>query len=288
MVHFVNGMCLFFYFVSGIFLYVSLNNNSWSSILLKKFQTNVVPYFLWCLIPMMLKGRLGLAYTIDEIFAFSKPAPCGNPHLWYLHCLIVFIGVTMLIWKILAFLPQFTRRILFGVIFIIFFLFVEFLGIKTLYGTPTSPFYFLSGFVFAPSFLASKIKKSAWCVLIIIAITSKIIRLVLAPRGFFEIIMRVLCVYSGIFSVYGALFELTKRKWLPKFSSLLQPVFFVYCSHGLLLPVCRYVCADVFEIPTTWIGMIVLSILVLLLSFGIANIVKKMNASVYEFLSGGR
>ena len=149
----------FFYFVSGMFLSVSLTNHVWGDVVHKRCKTLVVPYVLWCLIPLLVKGRFGLSCSVDEAFAFSAPSPVGNPHLWYLHCLIVFVILAMLIWRVLAFLSYGERRVVFGIVFGSLFLFFEYLGVKSLYGTPTSPFYFLSGFLVAPLIACRKLLK---------------------------------------------------------------------------------------------------------------------------------
>ena len=151
----------FFYLTSGMFLSISLTNHSWTDVIQKRLRTLVVPYFLWCLIPLLLKGESGVSCSVDEAFAFSTSAPYGNPHLWYLHCLIIFVISAILIWRVFAFLPEICRRILWGISFASLAWFVERLGLKTLYGTPTSPFYFLSGFVVSPLFFSRKMVKFA-------------------------------------------------------------------------------------------------------------------------------
>ena len=151
----------FFYLISGMFLSISLTNHSWKDIIQTRLRTLVVPYFLWCLIPLLLKGKSGVSCSVDEAFALTTSFPLGNPHLWYLHCLIIFVILATLIWRVLAFLPEFSRRILWGVSFASIALFAEYFGVRTLYGTPTSPFYFLSGFIFAPLLSTCKMAKFA-------------------------------------------------------------------------------------------------------------------------------
>ena len=149
----------FFYFISGMFLYVSLTNHAWGDVVHKRCKTLVVPYFLWCLISLLFKGRTGLSCSVDEAFAFCAPSPVGNPHLWYLHCLIVFVIIAMLIWRTFGFLSYGVRRIVLGSVFAGLFVVFEYIGIKSLYGTPTSPFYFLSGFLVAPLIAGRKLIK---------------------------------------------------------------------------------------------------------------------------------
>ena len=101
-------------------------------------------------------------------------------------------------------------------------------------------------------------------------------------------LIRVICVCSMILALWGVLWEFARRQRLPELPAWFQSIFFVYCSHGLLLPACRRWCVDALGVPTSWVGMILLAIIVLLLSFGLSNAMKKLCVSAYELLSGGR
>ena len=81
-----------FFLVSGFFFVLTIEKNDLWHFMLKKIQTLVIPYVIWCIVgwffwyPFVscwLRDVLGLSYSIF---------PSGNLPMWYIRTLIVFSG----------------------------------------------------------------------------------------------------------------------------------------------------------------------------------------------------
>lgn len=111
-----------FFVVSGAFLHRSVAKYSLRGILFNKLRALVLPYLVWCAVGWFFVGVVGgKQVSLLEWFGFTTIFPAGNPHLWYLHCLIVFVFASTLIWKILSPLQEMVRNVVFPVVYIAVF-----------------------------------------------------------------------------------------------------------------------------------------------------------------------
>lgn len=282
-----------FFMLSGMFLWYSLNRHPIKDVTFSKFKGLVIPYFLWCGVEGMLVWVMsGKSTNLTHWFGLNTPYPFGNPHLWYLHCLIIFTGIVVWIWCLLWFTK--VRYLLTSVLSMVAFVVCEKSGISSLYGTPSSPFYFLLGFGMAPLLLTCRCRYRighllvSFCIVLSGAIFFRVIWFVVDLQGTLEQILRALCVISQIAAIwlgFDCLVMMVERLGghivIPHF---VKDVFFVYCFHGLVLRVIGDICsASHFSI-----GLLGSFFFVTFSSLLVASLLRRCVPIVYALFSGGR
>lgn len=269
-----------FFFLSGMLLALSLTRYSVRELIGKKVVSLAVPYFAWVLVAWLLTGmRSG---HIGQILGLSTAFPVGNMHLWYLHCLIVFCMTLLAFEGVWICFTQWGHMLaiigwsaLFGCAILLEF--------GAMFGTPTSPWYFLLGYVLSKVCLALDEDKSSGgrnlvslCGAIVVFAAVKVLA-ILDPVYARSGLLRVVSVISQIVAIwfgYDVLFSRIKMR----FPRCLDVVFFVYCFHGVLL-------AWLLDIS---FASGVLFAMTVIVSFAVANVMRRFGGKGYKVLTGGR
>lgn len=276
-----------FYIVSGAMLSYSLDRHATVHVIKAKLRTLLLPYILWCGVGFVVVGVVGGKMgSVNQWLGIATPFPMGNPHLWYLHCLIVFTFTIVLLrcvflkWGRMA-------DVCVAVIYTIFFIGAIVSGVGTLIGTPSSPFYFLIGFIAKRYLLSDKrIDKSAvtsFVVSALVAVALRVIWLNVSLSRSIEQSLRATCVIGQIAALwfgYDVVAEFILRRSERIRSPLfLNFVFFVYCSHGFILNVVKPYCGQ---------GRGGLFVSTVAASLVVAWLVRRFMPKVYSLLTGGR
>lgn len=278
-----------FFVLSGMFLHFSCERYSCSSLLLKKMKSLCMPYLIWCAWGILVLQQPWSG--IDAEIGLTSAFPTGNVNLWYLHCLIVFTVVALILFGCVR---HWGRKTIWGMAYCVFFVVCFCLKIWTLVGTPTSPFYFAAGFLLAPRLLSPRNgERSNWKLFSVVSLVAIFLRVMwfkAGATGAVEIGLRSACVVSMITAVWVGYDVLAQRQILKRFPEWLNVVFFVYCFHGPVL----------FWLRKWWIGlfghgdlacdvgMLALWLIVSILSFSVGNIMRVCSPRIYHLLSGGR
>ena len=285
-----------FFFLSGILLYYSFERQSCHIVMRKKLKGLLIPYILWAVIGFMLSGefyQVGLDW--DEMLGISNAYPCGNLYLWYLHALISFSSVSIILWLCTRSLSGGKRLALVSLLYIVIYGVGLNMRFSTLYGTPASPFYFLFGFVLSNQILKDRPSNSARSLSCFVIITLGAIALrglwfVLGLDGMTESCFRMLCVVMQIGAIWFGYDVIAARWHKIDFPQYLTPIFFVYCFHGLIITIIKKVwlqcCGD--SPLSCNVGVLFICVLTLLLSFVGANLLRWSMPRVYNILTGGR
>ena len=232
-----------FYLLSGFLLGVSLNRHGAKSCLVKRIMTLLLPYILWCCIGFLVVwGVQGELASLNDCLGLSSAFPVGNPHLWYLHCLIVFSFAVILLWWMLSGIANVQRVIVVICVYALAFGAAICGNIGTLIGTPTSPFYFIIGFAFSQVCAAKQsyhMPTAKWIsvVTVLVAVSLRVLWFVVDWNGSMEQALRFACVLSQIVAIWFAADWILKPYFTEesKIPWLITPVFFVYCFHGFVL-----------------------------------------------------
>ena len=280
-----------FFIMSGCFLYGSLNRHAVSVLLVKKVNALLIPYLMWCAIAAVLIVPSGDDVGWRDYFGVATPFPVCNRHLWYLHVLIVFHFVSILLWTFACRVVTrlMSRKILFFVLYCVFYSLSIVCCASTLYGTPTSPFFFLAGFLVSKYVQGDCIQLSRRGK-ILMTIFFGFVFIVFRGVLFFEMspgllapVFRVVAIVAQIlFLWFGYDLIITKPMDIPW---IITPVFFVYCSHGLILAWLRNSIwpnvRSVGEMMCLFTSCVSLSIL-------LAAAMRRVTPSLYGLLTGGR
>ena len=285
-----------FFFLSGLLLYYSFERQSCKVVMQKKIKGLLIPYILWSLIGFMISGRCcETGLNLDGILGITTAYPHGNPYLWYLHALISFSLVSVVLWMCSGNVSKGKRLFLFSLLYIVIYGLALFVHLGTLYGTPASPFYFLLGFALAHRILKENPGNSARSLLCFVIITFGAIALrvlwfVLGLDGMMECCLRMLCVVLQIGAIWFGYDVIAARWYKIDFPRYLTPIFFVYCFHGLIITIIKKVwlqcCGD--SPLSCNVGVPFICVFTLLLSFVGANLLRWSMPRVYNILTGGR
>ena len=276
-----------FYVVSGMMLAYSLERHPLQKCCMSRLRTLVLPYFLWCCIGFLIVGGLGgHRADISHWLGVGTAFPAGNPHLWYLHCLLVFSFTSIFVWSVCCLIKAQFRVSLFAFIYCVLFATAIALKWSTLFGTPTSPFYFLLGFIAARYILAEKARSSAatFGAIFVIAVGLRLGWFMFDLHGQVEQILRMACVVAQFVVLWvGYDFVVSHIKPAMKSSRIIpwyvNSVFFVYCAHGFFLNLLKQIgmSGDVF----LFVGTISATLL-------LAWTMRRFSPTAYAILTGGR
>ena len=276
-----------FYFLSGVMLVYSLERHSIKECLISKTRTLLIPYILWCTIGFIVGYIQGIKADLNNWLGLTIAFPRGNPHLWYLHCLIVFSFFSILVWGCLGRINGPCRLIVFGILYSCFFVIIEALGVVTVFGTPTSPLYFLLGIMLSQIALrhVSVHGRSvmAFYVSLVFAVILRGGWLWFDVHGMNEQLLRMVCVISQILVMWFGYDFFARRlkgeKGARTCPWYVNTVFFIYCFHGFLLKFIKTFLCD---------NMILTFMLVFGVSLIVARILQRIMPRVYGLLTGGR
>ena len=285
-----------FFFLSGILLHYSLARQPSVSVLMKKVKGLLLPYILWALIAFLISGGFDqIGFNCDKMFGITTAYPVGNPHLWYLHALISFSLMSVFIWMCVGRLTLVKSIAVFSVLYLLIYGMAISMHCSTLYGTPSSPFYFLAGFVLSHQILKRDRMNPNKCfyyflIAVSMAITFRFAWFVLNWQGMKEVVLRMICVVLQIGAVWFGYDVVVGRLGKVDFHRYFTPIFFVYCFHGLLLPLLKkswvLYCGD--STISCNIGLVFICVFTLLISFAGANLLRWSVPRVYSILTGGR
>ena len=274
-----------FFIVSGAMLSHSLDKHEVSEVAVSKLKSLVVPYILWCCVGFLAVGIIGgRDASVGQWLGIGTPFPAGNPHLWYLHCLIVFVFAASGLWQGCRILPRW-NTLVFALIFASAFIVARIADASALTGTPTSPFYFLAGFLLKRYMLQDAAGKRALCFFAVsafVAVLSRGAWFNANLHGVGEQILRAICVFSQIaFLWFG--YDIVAGTVSPRQEGFRAPwfvnsVFFIYCCHGFVLNVLRPHFGQ-----GVWLFAATTSVTVLS-AWAMRSLVPK----VYALLTGGR
>lgn len=274
-----------FYIVSGAMLSYSLERHAMVHVMKTKLRTLLLPYIMWCSVGFVVVGVVGgKTGSVNQWFGIATPFPIGNPHLWYLHCLIVFTFVAIVIRLVLSRLGGIAN--MYGaLVYVLIFAGAIASGISAVVGTPSSPFYFLIGLI-AKRYLLSEVRKRMVVVLrfwisLFIAVALRVIWLNVSLSGSIEQSLRATCVIAQIAALWFgydvvAEFILRRSERIPS-PLFLKFVFFVYCSHGFVLNAVKPYCGQ-------W-GLFISTVAASLVE---AWLVRRFMPKVYSLLTGCR
>lgn len=269
-----------FFFLSGMLLKFSLAKYSARVLIGRKAVSLVMPYFAWAVVAWLLTGfRSG---HVGQILGLTTAFPAGNTHLWYLHCLIVFC-MTLLVFEGMWMCLSRWGHVLAIVCWMALFGCVILLKFSAMFGTPTSPWYFLLGYVLSKICLALDEGKSnggrnlvSLCGAIVVFAAVKV-SAIMDPEYARSGLLRVVSVISQIVAIWFGYDVLSSRIKM-RFPRCFDVVFFVYCFHGVLL---------------AWLSDIsfasgVLFAMTVIASFAVANVMRRFGGKGYKVLTGGR
>ena len=285
-----------FFFLSGILLYYSFFKQPSVAVLKKKMKGLVLPYILWALIAYFISGGFyQIGFNFDKMFGITTAFPGGNPHLWYLHALISFSLISVFIWMCVGRLTFAKSIAVFSVLYLLIYGIALSMHWSTLYGTPSSPFYFLTGFVLSHQVLKRDQmppNKCLYCFLIavLMAIASRSAWFVLNWQGMKEVVLRMICVVLQIGAVWFGYDVIVSRLGKVDFHRYIMPIFFVYCFHGLLLPFLKksWVLCCGSSTMSCNVGVVFVCFFTIILSFATANLLRWSMPKIYGMLTGGR
>lgn len=275
-----------FYVVSGSMMSYSIERHTLLECCSSRLKKLVLPYFLWCLIGFLVVGVLGgNQASVVEWLGIGTAFPAGNPHLWYLHCLIVFTFTSILVWKLIGLISTPYRLVSFALVYCVIVALAIVLRCTTLYGTPTSPLYFLVGFIVGRSVLGETKRSSAaiFCVTLMIAFGLRCGWFLFDTNNLMEQVVRMLCVFAQIVALWVG-YDLAVAKFdfgergccVPR---CVNSVFFVYCAHGFILNTLRQLGIS---------GGILLFIATIAFTQFLAWIMRRFALMAYSVLTGGR
>lgn len=232
-----------FYLLSGFMLSASLDRYGARACLAKRTRTLLLPYIIWCGIGFLVGSCVrGENASLDGWLGLSSAFPIGNPHLWYLHCLIVFSFAVVLLWWMLSRMANAPRAIVVICAYVLVFGAAICGNIGTLIGTPTSPIYFIIGFAFSQVCATNQsyyMPTAKWfsVAVVFVAVLLRVLWFVVDWSGSMEQALRFACVLSEIVAIWFAADWVLKRCFTKesKIPWLITPVFFVYCFHGFVL-----------------------------------------------------
>ena len=255
-----------FFFVSGVFLRNSMMKYDGRTLVIKKLKSLVVPFALWTLLSFPLGG---------------------NPDLWYLQSLIIF---TFVMWGLgrLGLSPD---KPVFSIVFCLIFCLLLFLNLGWTYGTPTSPFYFVGGFVCSRIVLKEQ-SRPKWQMAILVlvcAIACRIMWFNLSLSGVAEMILRNVCVVVLGCSIW-LLIGLCPVRTVAKYDCL-RVTFFVYCfHHHFVLDWVKTLWQNAIGIGPVKnvVGLFIVAAIAMASSCVVALALKKHLSRCYALLSGGR
>lgn len=260
-----------FFLVSGLFACKSVEKYGLMVFAQKKVLCLVIPYVLWLAIPWFLLS-------------------IKNVNLWYLKSLIAFMSVLVITNKIV---PQFRyRRCAIAAIFCAVLFGVDGVFHFGLCGTPTSPVFFILGYLLSERLLGCTQpygKRFLVTGLAIgLAIVLRAIWFVMDLRGVAEMALRNLCVVSMIVAIWLLvdLIDVEKRE----VSDWMKNTFFVYCFHGPVLMAIAPFFKPLFErgVMVTNIVYIAYLFIAPALFFAFAAVIKRLAPKPFAILSGGR
>ena len=276
-----------FYMVSGMMLALSIERHTFAACMRARLRSLVIPYFLWLFVGFLIAGvQDGAHADIWHWFGINTAFPAGNPHLWYLHCLIVFSMTSLLVWHLVCCLKICCPIIVFAVIYGGLFGIAMKFGLSAVLGTPTSPFYFLLGFMVARYVLPSKGSNSSGgiCVAFVVAAVLRCGWFTLGWQGMPEQILRAACVVSQ-FSVLwvGYDFIVCRLKRVENVSShvpwYVGCTFFIYCAHGFILNLLKQF--NMYMMTILFVGTVSLTLM-------LAWLMRRFLPGVFAILTGGR
>lgn len=285
-----------FFFLSGILLHYSFSKQASVSVLKKKMKGLVLPYIVWALIAYFISGGFyQIGFNCDKMFGITTAFPVGNPHLWYLHVLISFSLISVLIWMCVGRLTLVKSIVAFSVLYLLIYGLALSMHCSTLYGTPSSPFYFLAGFVLSHQILKQERMPPKKCLCYFLIAASMAIALrfgwfILKWHGMKEVILRMICVVFQIGAVWFGYDVIADRLGKVDFHRYITPIFFVYCFHGLLLPFLKkswVLCCGNSTIYCN-VGVVFVCFFTIIFSFAAANLLRWSLPKVYGILTGGR
>ncbi len=275
-----------FYVVSGSMLSYSIERHTLQACCSSRLKKLVLPYFLWCVIGFLVVGVLGgNQASIGEWLGIGTAFPAGNPHLWYLHCLIVFSFTSILVWKLVGLISTPYRLVSFSLVYCVIVALAIVLRCTTLYGTPTSPLYFLVGFIVARCILGEAKRSSValFCITLAIAVGLRCGWFLFDTHSLMEQVVRMLCIFAQIVALWVgydfavAKFNLGERCCCVPWC--VNSVFFVYCAHGFILNTLKQLGLS---------GDILLFIATIALTLFLAWVVRRFALMAYLVLTGGR
>ena len=274
-----------FYLLSGFMLGGSLNRHGAKACLVKRTRTLLFPYILWCGIGFLVaKGVHGEIASLDDWLGLSSAFPTGNPHLWYLHCLIVFSFALTFLWLLLSRISDMSRAIIVICVYVLAFGAAICGNIGTLIGTPTSPVYFIMGFAFSQVCAANqscRLPTTKWISVaaVLFAVLLRALWFVVDWSGSMEQALRFACVLSQIVAIWFAVDWFLKPRFTEKSKIpwLITPVFFVYCFHGFVL-----------KPLSAFTGGGWLFVTTLVISFCVAWSLNRFLSLLYSLLTGRR
>lgn len=267
-----------FFFLSGMLLAFSLTRYSARELIGRKAVSLVIPYFAWSVLAWLLTGMQ--SGNSAQILGLSTAFPTGNPHLWYLHCLIVFC-MTILTLEVLGDCLKRWGHLMAIVCWCALFGGAIHFKFSVVFGTPSSPWVFMLGYVLSKKCLAMKKEKERWrlfllCGAMVVFAAVKTL-VILCPEYARNGLLRMVSVVAQIGAIwfgYDVLFSRVKIV----FPKCLDVVFFVYCFHGVLL---------------VWISNVSfvdgsLFVVTVIVSFVVANVMRRLGGKSYKVLTGGR
>lgn len=250
-----------FFIVSGALAARSLAKDCWRRFVTRKFRGLVVPYAIWMLVPLLV----GVV----------------NVNLWYLRSLISFMFFILIFDRVL---PQRCHRLLVAVGMLVSVFGLNRLGVRFLIGTPTSPFYFVGGYLIS-EFLVERdvgqqVARHIWAIVLVgvFAVGLTWTRFALGFHGLTEMILRNIAVVAMIAALW---LVVSRFDWSNVEIPLwMKAAFFVYCCHG---PILTLIGRQGWSCPFG-----VYFFIAPIVFFGLAAIVRRVSPSAYSLLSGGR
>jgi hypothetical protein len=224
------------------------------------------------------------------ILGLNTCFPNGNLNLWYLHSLIIFVSVGVVLGPLLfgGVIGKCCGIVLFVIVFMTFIKF----NMSIFYGTPASPFYFLAGMVLAPYILRDN-QSSSRNVVAFIFIISLSAHTFLRWLWCFNpnVIVKTFAVVAQMASVwFGYDLLLKKVRFAHVQYPFLTMVFFVYCFHGPIMLYAKGAWILFFgsSASSCVCGMWIIWVSVTAISFLTAFLIRKYLNCFYCLLSGGR
>lgn len=290
-----------FFLLSGFFFVQSLQKYSVATIMRKKVKSLLVPYLVWCLVGAAVMGSV-LSYkrTFSDVFGFFSCFPSGNPTLWFVHALMGFMLLSLVLWLLatVAIKPGQYRLNCFCIAYcaVICAALCAFRGGGM--GTPTSPFFFGLGM---GMFSLRGHRVSRWfcslsnCSLAGLFVVFLLLRIVgrMVDRGILEMVVRncsvvilIVVIWSGVNKIVAWRGE-TSVKVLPRW---LKMTFFVYCAHYPIIVLIDSVAEKVFG-DVRFFGDVVFWVISLLLPMFLVAVGTFLDGRcprVMKLLLGGR
>lgn len=250
-----------FFFASGAFAARSLARDCWRRFIARKFLGLVVPYAIWMLVPMLAGVR--------------------NVNLWYLRSLISFMFFMLMFDRILS---RKCHRLIVAACMLVTVFGLNWLGVRFLIGTPTSPFYFAGGYLMSGWFVerdvGRRVARHVWAVVaaMLLTIGLRVAWLILELQGAAEAALRNAAVVAMIVALW---LIVSRFEWpAVEIPQWMRATFFVYCCHG---PILTLIGRQGWSCPFG-----VYFFVAPLVFFAFASVVRHICPRVYAILSGGR